>query len=633
MQRHPVLLLFLLLAFGLGGQAAASTVSTALNALETVQDWRQAMPPANAALTQAMVQARNSRLGLSPELQFDLEELHGTLQPVQADTPISLDNTSTFGVQISHARLTISDVVLQTLVQTELKASNAPLRIKQVQTRSNGVLITGDIRRLGLWIPFEMEGTPSVLNNKEIGLTPSRLKVAGIPVYKALLATNIQLQALIDMKSKAVRLQGQAMVLRLDALLQAPKISFELNTVEMAQGEVKVLLGSPNAPPFFCGALCLGSFVYTAGGELRAAGMVLSGKPTLITGPPSSTLPVRLHQLDPMIQTSTMQLRADGAIWISAQEGPLGEEEAALLAKGDQAMKRLNLQLEAYSRQQPVTLAVHEATLLSKEGIELRVQKLLASTHATDLGQLPTAPQTVHTGEISLSENALNTLMNKSLFSYEGSPIRKVHSKIGAPLLALSLQVRPEVFGIPLIWLHATLSGEMQVSRDQLHLEFTPTQVQMFGVSVLPLLDSLGLPLDSLIKIEQPAVKLTGNTLRIALNNALPPLQLDTRLLAIKTLPSSAFGAFLQVSVGLQAEDARLETQSAMAQLPKGLWMKTPEFTALGMRTGPTLGHVFNAMRNERLTIDLAQYPDLLGAATIRLPEKERVWVSMPARP
>lgn len=109
----------------------------------------------------------------------------------------------------------------------------------------------------------------------------------------------------------------------------------------------------------------------------------------------------------------------------------------------------------------------------------------------------------------------------------------------------------------------------------------------MFGVSTLPLLDFLGLPLDSLIKIKQPAVQLTGNILRIALNRA----------------------------------------------LPRGLWMNTPEFTALGMRTGPTLGHVYNAWRDERLTIDLAQYPNLLSSATIRIPEKERVWVSMPALP
>ena len=637
MRRTPFLffLLFVVLAVQgpLAKSAEISAETTANNALETVQDWRQAIPSSSSKQSAPIVQVQNSRLALSSRLQFDLEHLRGTLQPVLENTPITLENTAAFEVKVSHASLRISDAVLQTLVQAELTTSKAPLRIKRVQTQPTGVLITGDIRRLGLWIPFEMEGMPSVLNAQEIGLTPSRLKVAGIPVYKALLATNIQLQALIDMKSEAVRLQGQAMVLRLDQLVQSPQISFELNTLELGQREVKVTMGDTKPPAFFCGVRCPESFVYTAGGALRAAGMTLSGKPALITGKSSSALPLGLHELDSLIQTSTVQLRADGALWISAQEGRLDEGEAALLAKGEQVLKQLDQNLEGQGQQQAVTLAVHQANLLSREGIELRVDKLLASTDATDLGLLPTAPQTVYAGEISLGDNALNALMNQSLFSYEGSPIRKVRSKIGAPLLKLDLQVRPEIFGIPLMWLPATLSGELQVSSDQLHLEFTPTQVHMFGVSTLPLLDFLGLPLDSLIKIDQPAVRLTGNALRIALNKALPPLQLNTRLLEIKTRSSSPFGAFLQVSVGLQAAEKQAETQALLEQLPRGLWMNTPEFTALGMRTGPTLGHVFNALRDERLTIDLAQYPDLLGAATIRLPEKERVWVSMPANP
>jgi hypothetical protein len=632
--RHPPFLLFsTLLALVMHGQPADAAETTANNTLETVQDWRQVIPFSTSTQSAPMVQVHNGRLGLSSSLQFDLEHLHGTLRPVLENTPITLEDAAAFEVQVTHASLRLSDAVLLTLVQTELNASNAPLRIKQVQTRPNGVLVTGDIRRLGLWIPFEMEGMPSVLNTREIGLTPSRLKVAGLSVYKALLASNIQLQALIDMKSKAVRLQGQAMVLRLDELVQSPRISFELNTLELGQSVVRVTMGNSSPPAFFCGTQCPGSFVYTAGGQLRAAGMTLSGKPALITGKSGSALPLGLHELAPFIQASTMQLRADGAIWISALEGQLGEDEAALLASGEQALMQLHQNLDEQGQQQRVTLAVHQATLLSREGIELRVDKLLASTDATDLGQLPTAPQTVHTGEISLGEKALNTLMNQALFNYEGSPIRKVRSKIGAPLLALNLQVRPEIFGIPLTWLPATLSGELQVSNDQLHLEFTPTLVQMFGVSVLPLLDFMGLTLDSLIRIDQTAVKLTGNALRIALNKALPPLQLNTRLLEIKTHPNSAFGAFLQVSVGLQTAEKQTETQSLLEQLPQGLWMNTPEFTALGMRTGPTLGHVFNAMRNERLTINLAQYPDLLGSATIRLPQKERVWVSMPAKP
>lgn len=162
MQLQSIRVFFLLATLALHGQALAAIDNTARNGLETVQDWRQAMPPATNTVQQVSVQVRNSRPGLSPQLQFDLEELHGTLTPVQSGSPVSLENTSAFDVQVSHARLRVSDAVLQTLVQSELNASDAPRRIKRVQTRPDGIWIAGDIRRLGLWIPFEMEGSPEL---------------------------------------------------------------------------------------------------------------------------------------------------------------------------------------------------------------------------------------------------------------------------------------------------------------------------------------------------------------------------------------------------------------------------------------------------------------------------------------
>ena len=612
---------------------AVFTVCTApsawANNLEKVQDWRIALPNTWQPTEQALVQVRNSRLALANNIQFDIQTLHGTVAATQPNTPVSLENLAAYQVNVEHAQLRIADNVLQALVQAELEASEAPLRIKQVTTQTDGILITGDIKRLGLWIPFTMEGTPTVANAGEITLTPRTLKVAGVPLYKALLATNIQLQSLIDMKSKAVALQGQAMVLRLDQVVPAPKLTFELNDVQLGQGEVIVLLGKANpAPLFFCKADCPVNFVYTHGGELRAAGMVLAGQPTLVTGISNGSLPIALHDLNSLINTSTVQLRTDGALWMSAQEGLLNPAEMALLNTGEAAIA----QLEAMNtRQEAVTLAVHHATLLSREGIELRVEKLLASTDSTDLGQLPTAAQTVHVGEISLGETALNTLMNKALFNFEGSPIRKVNTSIGEPHLQLSLQVKPEIFGIPLFWLPAKLSGPLLISNDQQHLEFTPAEVRMFGVSVMPLIDYAGLKLSSFIKIDEAAVKLQGNTIRIALGSALPPLQLSTELRAIKTVLRSPLGPYVQVHVGTLPTDKIGEIYNTMEMLPLGLWMKTPEFTALGMRTGPTLGHVYNDPRKERLVIDLAQYPDLLANATLRLPKTERVWVSMPS--
>ena len=169
--------------------------NTANSALESIRDWRSSMPSAAGNGANTIVQLKNSRLSLSENTRFQVEELHGVLLPASGKGPFSLDNFAEFEVVLNHARVRISDAVLQSLVQAELQASQSPLRIGRVSTTRQSIQIEGDIRRLGLWIPFSMEGTPAVNNAREITLTPSRLKVAGLPVYKALLATNFSIDS------------------------------------------------------------------------------------------------------------------------------------------------------------------------------------------------------------------------------------------------------------------------------------------------------------------------------------------------------------------------------------------------------------------------------------------------------
>lgn len=186
---------------------------------------------------------------MANNIRFDIQSLHGTLAAAQPNTPVSLENLAAYEVKVDHAHHRIADSVLQAPVQAELQASEAPLRIKQVTTQTDGMLITGDMKRLGLWIPFTMKGTP------------------------------------------AVALQSQA---------------------------------NP-APPFYCKADCPANFVYTHGGELRAAGMVL-GRSALVTGISNGSLPIALHGLNSVISTSTEQraiktlLRSPLGLWMKTPE-------------------------------------------------------------------------------------------------------------------------------------------------------------------------------------------------------------------------------------------------------------------------------------------------------------------------
>lgn len=631
MYRLTWLVLGLLPAFALATQPhgqAGSNVAAA--ALEAVHDWRDSLPTSQGTTNTTSIEIRKSLVALNPATEIDVEFLKGQLVARQQDRQATLEQADTYRIAIDHGQVRIRDKVLQSLIQSELERSKAPLRITQVTLSPEGVVVEGSIRRLGLWLPFYMQGMPTVLGAGEVTLTPSSLRVAGIPLYKALLATNIQLESLIDMKTNAVALEGQAMLLRLKSLLNAPAIDFELNTLTLLNGEVMLDLGqAARSPAFFCGAHCPHAFAYAQGGKVAAAGMVMSGQSVLLTGNRQASLPIALHNLHALIAESTIHMRTDGALWISAQEGPLPADEAQRLQLGQDVLASLLPLVKNTSSPDGVLLAVRQATLQTAEGVPLKVGTLVSSTQATDLGQIPTALQTVHAGEIHLPEHALDALLNKVLFGFEGSPIRKVKSSIETEVIQLNLQVRPSLAGIPLIWLPANLEGKLAISGDQLGMEFTPAQIDIFGLPVNKALDFFGLELDQLISIKQPNVQLLGNVIRIPVNKAMPPLQLDTRLLAMQIENNTRSNPFITLQVG-QTHNMANELLMQSKNLPDGLWMNSPTFTALGLRTGPTIGHLRSAETTEHLKINLAHYPDLLATATLRMPQAGLVWVSLP---
>lgn len=608
-------------------------LAQAIEVLEPVQDWREQLPIQTQNSDVAEVQVRNSTLLLNANTAFQFSELFATLEPRGEHNNVDVNDFNSYEVNIDHARVRIKDKVLQQLVQAELTRTDSPLRIESVQTTPTGINIQGGIRRLGFWVPFSMQGTPKVSSDLEISLTPTTMKVAGIPVYKALLATNIQLQSLVDMPSKAVSLEGQGMVLRVQPLIPAPRLQFSLADVSLGAGHVELSMArGPRKPVAFCEQSCPDSFMYTSGGQINAAGVRLSGKPALLTGSATGSLSVPLHNVTQVLQTSLLWLRQDGALWISAREGTLNEAQQALLDKGATELETLQTHLPAVGEGGPeVTLAVHHASMETKEGVEVQIEKLLATTNSTRLSDLPVSEQDVAVADIGISEQALAVFMNKVLFAYDASPIAKVQPTIEANQIVLKLKAKPRFLGVSLFWVPVKLTGQLVISDSREALQFQPGSVSVFGIPMNSAMDFLGLELDDLLTIDRPAVQLQGNVIEIALLEALPPLKLKGQLQLISLVPNDPNGAYVALKLSAFDQIRTVAILDSMERLPLGLWVSSPQFTALGMNTGKTLGHLLSHDPESQVFIRLSEYPGLLEQARIRLPQPGRVWVELPS--
>ncbi|WP_370261019.1 hypothetical protein [Limnobacter sp.] len=596
-------------------------------------DWRGALPADHPASLGHRLEVRNTRLTLRDQLTLQVDTLHGQAVSVGSDPTINLDNPSQYRVNIEHAQVFINDAAIVQAVSQELQQSGAPIRIEQVTTRPEGIRVSGKIKRLGLWLSFFMEGSPRIASATDIELQPTRMEVAGVPFFKALLATNIQLESLVNMKSKSVFLKGQAMVLKPQQLLDQPALDFDLQALTLQNGGVKAVLGRrSSAPDPFCKRTqCPESFVYTAGGPLRAAGLELPGLPTLAASEHNAPLAVALHNLQNTLRNSAVLLRPDGAVWINTGAKASAQQHLGALAEGQSEFALLADQQGIFKEPQAkLAMLVHHADLQTPSGIGLRVEKMLSLSQADSLVDLPGSTQQVLAGHIELEEAGLDTLMNQHLFAYEGSPIKQVETHVKRDALDLHLLVRPQLFGLPTLWLPTRLEGTLNVATNRRGMIFTPSTIRVLGISVGGILEWAGISLDQLIHIERPSVKLSGNTLLIDLSNALPPMHLDTELHEVRLVEQGNHDHHVQLHVGLRDQTNIGKIYNAIEQMPSGLWLYTKGLTALGIRTGPTLAHVHTPQHATRLAVDLGRFPGLLGDGVLRLPADQQLLIEMP---
>lgn len=580
-------------------------------------DWRTVLPNTYPDRATPLIEAQQAQITVAPGVALQVSKMQGSLHANNTDGPITLDQPERFAVQIDQGELLLPQEVMVRLVQAELAAKGAPLRIKTVEVSPQEIRIGGQIRRLGVWLKLEVAGQLSPQGN-EVVLTPSELKVAGIPVYGAVLATNLQLQALVDMKTPAIALKGQTMVLRPQHLLNAPQLNFQIAELQLGQGQIRARLGDGSgAFQPFCRENCPYSYVYLQGGRLQASGITLPGPPALLTGPATAPLTVALTDLARVVHDSEIRLRRDGALWVNTFIGNPAKTELDALAAGRKAMASLSRQKTPVPEAHTLLVAKN-STLTTPQGVSIGIDHLIAHTPTRQLEALGQSHQNILYGRVSLNNNALDALMNNSLFAYTDSPIRRVRSQISSQGIDITLQVKPKLLGVNLFFMPARLVGELQTTAhleggDPDELVFAPSQARVFGLPVLPVLNWLGWTLDKLVQVDQPAVQMRGNQLFIRMELAMPPLQLAGPITAV------SHQAEVLLELGDGQETSTAQYNDALNNIADGLWLQAPAFAALGAQTGPTLAHLAPP-EGSRLNVALDQYLDLLEGALIRMP-------------
>ena len=172
-------------------------------------------------------------------------------------------------------------------------------------------------------------------------------------------------------------------------------------------------------------------------------------------------------------------------------------------------------------------------------GIVLHIQSLRGTLLPTSAGKIATLDDkgsfslSIHAAEIAIDTASLATLLNRHVFGYRGSPLRKlrVHTE-GSELVQTG--VMHKGVNIP-FRIHATV-GLTPDGRIRIH----PTSVKMLGMGVTNAMRFFGLQLSGIVKL-QPGhgASIEGNDIIHDAMAILPPPRLRGRLTGIAVAPGT----------------------------------------------------------------------------------------------
>lgn len=134
----------------------------------------------------------------------------------------------------------------------------------------------------------------------------------------------------------------------------------------------------------------------------------------------------------------------------------------------------------------------------------------------------------IDTGEVTISAASLTALLNDYVFNYKGSPLGDLKVMIDKGQLKQTGTLH-KVIDLPF-----TIRAKLSTTSDG-RLRLHPTSVKVLGIGVKGLMETFGLELEKLIKVQQGrGIEISDNDFLLAPAGLLPPPRIQGRVIGVR---------------------------------------------------------------------------------------------------
>lgn len=269
------------------------------------------------------IHLHNADFYIAGNIGFRVEDLVVQLVSKRAGEPVDLDDPNQYDIRILSGSVLapwnamsdlfnrhLLDYSPRSLNDLKLSADGGALRVR------GGIKLWNQVPP-GVWLPADMKGSLTLLDERHLAFTPTQVSVLGIPQAKLLRALGIELSSLAPLKRRGAELRGDSLVLDQYTVFPPPVLIGHMSQATVEPDGLRLTFRpAPNAPVLRPPANLPGSYLWLEGGDTKMFNVLVLNMRILVEDTAKPRVRFDLYDYRDVVSRGSVRMVHDGTLYV-----------------------------------------------------------------------------------------------------------------------------------------------------------------------------------------------------------------------------------------------------------------------------------------------------------------------------
>ncbi len=277
------------------------------------------------------IHLHNADFYIADNIGFRVDDLVVQLIAKRAGEPVDLDDPNQYDIRILSGSVLAPWQAMSDLFNRYL-LDYSPRSLNDLKLSANGgnLRVQGGLKLWnqvppGVWLPAEMEGTLTLVDERHLAFTPSQVSVLGVPQAKLLRALGIELSTLAPLKRRGAELRGDQLVLDQYTVFPPPVLAGRMSQATVEPDGLRLTFSpATDAPVLHPPASLPASYMWLESGDMKMFNVLELNARALIRNSTQARVRFDLYGYRDQVSQGSVQMAADGTLLVDlGKKNPL----------------------------------------------------------------------------------------------------------------------------------------------------------------------------------------------------------------------------------------------------------------------------------------------------------------------